>query len=135
MPEHTQLQSRPISPAAVSGESSQTGTLAPLPVVTIGGIAAAVKFAGINGPPGLLQFNVVVPANAPTGDNTLTATYNGATTAPQALIAIQGPAPATSGTFYVAPNGNDSWSGTLAAPNPANTRSEEHTSELQSLRH
>ena len=121
MPEHTQLQSRPISPAAVSGESSQTGTLAPLPVVTIGGIAAAVKFAGINGPPGLFQFNVVVPANAPTGDNTLTATYNGATTAPQALIAIQGPAPATSGTFYVAPNGNDSWSGTLAAPNPANT--------------
>ncbi len=27
----------------------------------------------------------------------------------------------TSITFYIAPNGSDSWSGTLAAPNPANT--------------
>ena len=111
----------PISPAVVSSASSQTGTLNPLPTVTIGGTPATVNFAGINGPPGLFQFNVVVPPNVPSGDNTLTATYNGATTAPMALITILGSAPATVDTFYVALNGNDSWSGTLADPNPANT--------------
>jgi uncharacterized protein (TIGR03437 family) len=111
----------PISPAVVSGSSSQTGTLTPLPAVEIGGIGAKVTFAGINGPPGLFQFNLEVPASAPSGDNTLTATYNGFTTSPLALITIQGSAPATAETFYVASNGSDSWSGTLAAPNPANT--------------
>ncbi len=110
-----------ISPAVVSGASSQTGTLNPLPTVTIGGIAAVVAFAGINGPPGLFQFNVVIPADAPAGDNTLSATYNGVTTSPVALITVQSSAPATSATYYVAPYGNDSWSGNLAAPNPAST--------------
>ena len=79
----------PGSPAVVSGSSSQTGTLTPLPAVTIGGIAATVKYAGINGAPGLFQFNVVVPATAPDGDNLLTATYNGATTQPGILITVQ----------------------------------------------
>jgi uncharacterized protein (TIGR03437 family) len=111
----------PVSPPAVSGAASQSGTLSPMPVVMIGGIAANVTYAGINGFPGLFQFNVVVPANLPSGDNALTATYNGAPTAPLALIAIQSSAAATSANFYVAPNGSDSWSGTLATPNPAGT--------------
>ena len=59
-----------ISPPVVSGAMSQNGTLSPMPVVTIGGIPAQVSYAAINGPPGLFQFNVVVPSNAPTGDNT-----------------------------------------------------------------
>jgi len=104
----------------VSGSSTQSGALSPLPVVEIGGIAATVKFAGLVAP-GEFQFNVVIPANAPSGDNTLTATYNGVTTSPVTLITIRGSAPATSATYYVAPYGNNSWSGTLAAPNPANT--------------
>jgi hypothetical protein len=111
----------PVSPAVVSGASSQMGTLAIMPAVSIGGIAAKVTYAGINGAPGLFQFNVVVPANAPGGDNTLTATYNGAAAVPEALITIQGSGAPSSDTFYVAPDGSDSWSGTLAAPNPTNT--------------
>jgi uncharacterized protein (TIGR03437 family) len=92
----------------VTGSASQTGTLTPLPIVTIGGIPAAVFFAGINGPPGLFQFNVMVPANAPTGDNILAATCNSVTTSPPALITIQGSGPPpASVTFYVAQNGND----------------------------
>ena len=111
----------PTTPAAVSGAITQSGSLSPLPAVTIGGIAAEVQFAGLVSP-GLFQINVVVPANAPSGDNTLSATLNGVPVAPVALITVQGsaPAPATV-TFYVAPNGNDSWSGRLAAPNSAST--------------
>jgi len=96
----------PTSTPVASGSSTQSGSLSPPPVVTIGGAAAAVQFAGLV---------------APGGDNPLTATYNGATTAPQALITIQGSAPAPLDTFYIAPTGNDSWSGALAAPNPTNT--------------
>ena len=97
----------------VYGSSTQSGTLSPLPMVTIGGIAATVSFAGLVAP-GEHQFNVVIPANAQSGDNTLTATYSGVTTSPVALITIQGTAPTTSVTYYVAPYGSDSWSGTLA---------------------
>ena len=109
----------PTTPAAVSGAMTQTGSLSPLPAVAIGGIAAEVQFGGLVSP-GLFQINVVVPANAPSGDNALTATLNGVPAAPVALITVQGPAaaPATA-TFYVAPNGSDAWSGRLAAPNSA----------------
>jgi len=78
-----------VSPAVVSGSSSQTGTLNPLPAVTIGGIAATVQFAGINGPPGLFQLNVVVPSTLANGDQPITATYNGATTQAGTLITMQ----------------------------------------------
>jgi uncharacterized protein (TIGR03437 family) len=78
-----------ISPAVASGSSTQTGTLQPLPSVSIGGIAAGVSFAGINGSPGLFQFNVVVPATAPNGDLALSASYNGSTTPAGVLITVQ----------------------------------------------
>jgi hypothetical protein len=109
----------PTTSPVVSGAITQSGDLSPLPAVAIGGIAAQVLFAGLV-EPGLFQLNVMVPANAPTGDNTLSATVNGVRVAPVALITVQGsaPPPATV-TFYVAPNGNDLWSGTLAAPNSA----------------
>ncbi len=110
----------PTSPPVVSGSSTQSGTLSPLPVVTIGGLTAAVQFAGLISP-GLFQFNVTIPAGAPSGDNALIATYNGAE-ALAALITVQGSAPPpTSVTFYVAPNGSDFWSGQLAAPNASKT--------------
>jgi len=88
--------------------------------VKIGSLTATVESAGLVSA-GLYEFDVVVPAGAPSGDNTLTATYNGMDTAPLALITIEGSAAPSSATFYVAPNGNDSWTGTLASPNPAST--------------
>src|SRR4029077_15008578 len=92
-----------------------------LPVVTIGGIPAALKFAGLV-LPGEFLFNVVIPANVPSGDNAVVATYNGAVTTPNGLITVQASAPLpTTETFYVAPGGNDFWSGTLPVPNSTNT--------------
>jgi hypothetical protein len=109
------------STPVVSGSNTQSGTLPTLPVITIGGVAAAVQFAGLISP-ALFQFNVVIPPSTPSGDNALVATYNGAEATPAALITVQGSTPPpTSETFYVAPNGNDFWSGTLPAPNSSNT--------------
>jgi uncharacterized protein (TIGR03437 family) len=78
----------PTSTPVVSGSIVQSGTLSPLPVITIGGITATVQFAGLVFP-GQFQFNVVVPANAPDGDNALTATYNGVTTQSGVLLTLQ----------------------------------------------
>jgi hypothetical protein len=64
----------------------------------------------------------MVPAGVPPGDNVLEATCNGVTTSPPALITIQGSGPPpASVTSYVAPNGNDFWSGRLPAPNSTGT--------------
>jgi uncharacterized protein (TIGR03437 family) len=110
----------PTTVPVVSGAETQTGTLAPLPTVTISGIAATVQFAGLVAP-GEFQFNIVVPAGAPSGDNSLVAAYNGIA-APAAALAVQGSgALPTSVSLYVAPNGNDFWSGRLSAPNAAGT--------------
>ena len=72
----------------VAGASTQSGNLTPLPVITIGGIAAAVQFAGLVFP-GEYQFNVVVPSNTPDGDQPITATYNGLSTQTGALLTVQ----------------------------------------------
>jgi uncharacterized protein (TIGR03437 family) len=72
----------------VSGSLVQSGTLSPLPVITIGGAKATVQFAGLV-VPGEFQFNVVVPPGTPDGDQTITATYNGLSTQAGALITIQ----------------------------------------------
>ena len=109
------------STPVVAGSETQGGNLSPPPIVTIGGTNAQVTFAGLISP-GLFQFNVVIPTNAPSGDNTITATYNGASVSPVGLITVQGSgASPTSVTLYVAPNGNDFWSGRLAAPNLTKT--------------
>jgi uncharacterized protein (TIGR03437 family) len=76
------------STPVVAGSVSQSGTLSPLPVVTIGGTPAAVQFAGLISP-GLFQFNVVVPPTTSDGDQPITATYNGATTQTGTLITVQ----------------------------------------------
>jgi uncharacterized protein (TIGR03437 family) len=63
-----------VSPAIVPGAGAQSGTLPAKPTITIGGLNATVSFAGAISP-GLYQFNVVVPANAASGDNTVAVTY------------------------------------------------------------
>ena len=54
----------PTSTPVVSGSLSQSGSLATLPDVRIGGLEAAVGSANLIGP-GLFQFNVTIPLNAP----------------------------------------------------------------------
>ena len=76
------------SPAAVAGSPVQSGALATLPVIQIGGARATVPFAGLISP-GLFQFNVVVPSNAPDGDLALTATYSGTSTQAGTLITVK----------------------------------------------
>lgn len=72
----------------VSGSEMQGGTLSPLPVIQIGGLPAIVTYAGLIGP-GEFQFNVVVPATAPNGDNTVTAIYGGMSTQTNVVVTIQ----------------------------------------------
>ena len=111
----------PTSTPVVAGSGTQGGTLSPLPVVTVGGAQATVAFAGLISP-GLFQFNITIPATATSGDNAITATYGGVSAAPAGLITIAGAAAAPSTvTYYVATNGSDLWSGTIAAPNAART--------------
>jgi uncharacterized protein (TIGR03437 family) len=77
-------------PAAAlqNGSSSQFGQLPALPVIHIGGTQASVKFAGINGAPGLYQLNVVVPPGTPDGDAPVTVSYTGTVT-PAATLAVK----------------------------------------------
>ena len=78
----------PTSTPVVSGSTAQTGSLSPLPVIKIGGIAATVQFAGLVAA-GQYQFNVVVPSNLANGDQSITATYGGQTTQAGTLITVQ----------------------------------------------
>ena len=75
--------------AIVKGSATQSGTLLPVPVIQIGGVKATVQFAGLVSP-GLYQFNVVVPATAANGDNSVIAQYGGQSTQSGVLIAVQG---------------------------------------------
>ena len=78
----------PTNTPVAGGSMAQSGTLSPLPAVTIGGTAAAVKFAGLISP-GLFQFNVVVPAGLSDGDQQITATVGGSSTQAGVLLTIQ----------------------------------------------
>jgi uncharacterized protein (TIGR03437 family) len=77
----------PVSSQVVKGSETQSGSLPTLPVITIGGTQANVLFAGLV-EPGLYQFNVIVPQSAASGDNALSATYNGLTTQSPVLLTI-----------------------------------------------
>jgi uncharacterized protein (TIGR03437 family) len=78
----------PTTVPVASGSVTQSGTLSPLPVVHIGGIAATVAFAGLVSP-GEYQFNVVVPPTTPDGNQTIAATLTGIATQGNAMIAVQ----------------------------------------------
>ena len=77
----------PTSAPAVSGSETQSGTLSPLPLITVGGVAATVQYAGLVYP-GEYQFNVVLPASLGNGDQPIMATYNGVSTPSGALITV-----------------------------------------------
>jgi uncharacterized protein (TIGR03437 family) len=77
----------PTTTAVVTGSVTQSGSLSPLPVVKIGGIQAAVQFAGLVAP-GEFQFNVAIPASLASGDQSITATYDGVSTQLNSLITI-----------------------------------------------
>jgi uncharacterized protein (TIGR03437 family) len=71
-----------------AGAETQSGTLSPLPALTIGGMAATVTFAGLVAP-GEFQFNVVVPAGLTAGDHPITASYAGLSTQSGTLLTIK----------------------------------------------
>jgi uncharacterized protein (TIGR03437 family) len=73
--------------ALTAGSSSQSGVLPVLPSIEMGGLSAAVTFAGLISP-GLYQLNVVVPDAMPDGDSSLRCVYNGFSSAAGALITI-----------------------------------------------
>jgi uncharacterized protein (TIGR03437 family) len=75
------------STPVVSGSSSQSGSLSPLPVIDIGAIGATVTFAGLVAP-GEFQFNVVVPSSLANGDQPVTAMYVGLTTQAGTLLTV-----------------------------------------------
>jgi len=77
----------PVTPPA-NGSASQTGSLPVLPVCQVGGHAALLTFAGLNGGPGLYQLNLIIPATAANGDNAIGCTYNGAKTPTGDIITI-----------------------------------------------
>jgi uncharacterized protein (TIGR03437 family) len=77
----------PTSPLT-AGSEYQIGELpTPWPIVTIGEISAAVKYAGLISP-GLYQLNVEVPSLAANGDNQVIATYGGVSSPAGAMIPV-----------------------------------------------
>lgn len=78
----------PTAPPVVEGSAAQNASLPQLPAVSIGGLPAIVKYAGVVSP-GLYQFNVVIPDAAPDGDNALTAQYGGLSTQTGVVITVQ----------------------------------------------
>ena len=74
--------------ALTQGSATQLGALANWPAITIGGFAATVLWAGVNGDSGLYQINVTVPPAAANGDNAVVATYGGASTPAGATIPV-----------------------------------------------
>jgi uncharacterized protein (TIGR03437 family) len=78
----------PTSTPVVGGSETQSGTLSPMPVITIGGVTATVTFAGLVAP-GEFQFNVIVPPSLASGDQSTIATYKGLTTQAGTLITVQ----------------------------------------------
>lgn len=77
----------PVNPPVVKGSVSQSGILTPLPSITIGGVNAAVGFAGLVAP-GEFQFNVTVPLGLGNGDQSIVATYSGQTSQSGTLITV-----------------------------------------------
>jgi uncharacterized protein (TIGR03437 family) len=73
--------------AVQAGLPVQSGELASLPSIQIGGVDARVLYAALIGP-GEFQFNVVVPGSLAAGDQAVVATYGGFSTQAGVLISV-----------------------------------------------
>lgn len=80
----------PPTNTLTEGSSTQSGSLATLPICKIGANTAQVSFAGVIAP-GLYQLNITVPNPQPPapGDNSISCTYNGASTESGALLTVK----------------------------------------------
>ena len=80
----------PTSPATPTGQLVAAAASLPSNSVqiTIGGVAAAVQFAGLTGS-GLYQFNVTVPSSLQSGDAPVVATIGGVQTQAGVFITVQ----------------------------------------------
>lgn len=76
------------STSLTPGSAAQFGALPSLPACSVGTNAASLAFAGIVSP-GLVQLNVNIPANSPSGDLPITCTFGGATTPAGNVVTVQ----------------------------------------------
>jgi len=81
----------PTDPATPTGQLVTAAASLPANSVqiTLGGVAAAVQFAGLTKGAGLYQFNVTVPNSLPAGDAAVVATIGGVQTQSGVSITIQ----------------------------------------------
>jgi uncharacterized protein (TIGR03437 family) len=77
-----------VVPPVIPGSLTQAGSLPTKPQISIANNPATVTFAGLISP-GLYQFNIVIPPGTPPGDDFISATYNGSTTAFGSQITVQ----------------------------------------------
>ena len=77
-----------VVPPLTNGSAIQNGALPQLPEIQIGGIPVTAEFAGLISP-GLFQFNVLVPATAPSGYLAISVLYKGTTTQNGVVILVQ----------------------------------------------
>jgi uncharacterized protein (TIGR03437 family) len=78
----------PPTAPLTEGSSRQSGSLATLPVCTLGANQAQVLFAGVISP-GLYQLNITVPTSQPSGDSALSCTYSGSSTQSGVLLSVK----------------------------------------------
>jgi uncharacterized protein (TIGR03437 family) len=79
-------------PTGVGGPGIPPTTTTTTPVVTIGGVAGTVQFAGLTpGAIGLYQINVQLPGNVPTGDSVPVSVSIGGASSDTVTIAIAAP--------------------------------------------
>jgi len=108
----------PTTTPVNNSAETQSGNLPSLPTVTIAGIAASVQFAGLVSP-GTYQFNVVVPASAPTGSDVLLGRYAGLTTQASVELAVNSPSASPKITEYDVSAVSFSPTGITAGPDGA----------------
>jgi uncharacterized protein (TIGR03437 family) len=74
--------------ALTPGSAGQFGALPNLPTCQVGANAATLAFAGLVSP-GLVQLNVNLPVNTPSGDVPISCTFGGQTTPPGNVVTVQ----------------------------------------------